>query len=241
MNGIVLIFLAVGCWTLCHGISESERVENWHKKHGTWPPNWHEETPRQKAKNAAREVEIMQIPGSQERWENWMQFVAGQLTPKLTPVGFKLVTTPPAVQAKLKAKLDEALEDWDSIPLESKVDVMYGPLKSKFVHIGPLAWEVAEDLRPLHEEWAGIKLRATSSYGIRLNQNMSSLVMHYDKVSSFFVALFIPSDPLRRPSPMSSHPLCTSDTCTTMTTDLGLSRSMTTTETHIPSCLSPGR
>ena len=31
----------------------------------------------------------------------------------------------------------------------------------------------------------GMELRATSAYGVRLYQNGSSLVMHYDKVSSY--------------------------------------------------------
>ena len=34
----------------------------------------------------------------------------------------------------------------------------------------------------MHEEWAGgMKLKPTSAYGVRLYQNGSSLVMHYDK------------------------------------------------------------
>lgn len=171
------------------GISEVERVRNWRKRFGSWPPNgppnWQVETPAQRAKNAAREAEIMQIPGAQERWENWMQFVSGQLVPKFTPTGFKLINTPPHVHAKLKAALDQALLDWDSIPLESSVDIVYGPANSKFLNIGQLAWDINADLLPLHEEWAGgIKLRGTSSYGIRLYQNLSSLVMHYDKVNT---------------------------------------------------------
>lgn len=54
----------------------------------------------------------------------------------------------------------------------------------KFVDLHQLSWEVIEELRGLHEEWAGgMKLRATSAYGVRLYQNGSSLVMHYDRVS----------------------------------------------------------
>lgn len=44
-------------------------------------------------------------------------------------------------------------------------------------------YQVLEDLRPLHEEWAGgIALRGTSAYGVRLYQNGSTIVMHNDKV-----------------------------------------------------------
>ncbi len=45
-----------------------------------------------------------------------------------------------------------------------------------------LEWDVIEDLREMHEQWGGMELKATSAYGVRLYQNGSSLVMHYDKV-----------------------------------------------------------
>ena len=37
------------------------------------------------------------------------------------------------------------------------VDVIYADKSKepKFVHIGQLAWDVIEDLKSLHEEWAG--------------------------------------------------------------------------------------
>jgi hypothetical protein len=80
----------------------------------------------------------MAIPGSDERWENWLQFVQGMLVPKFTETAFMLVDTPPHVRDKLKAALDVALEDWDAIPHESKIDVIYNrPYETpKFVDVG---------------------------------------------------------------------------------------------------------
>lgn len=68
--------------------TEQERVRLWRQKN-TWPPQWHEESDAYKAHVAARELEIMDIPGihepncklnhiihfppgADERWENWM-------------------------------------------------------------------------------------------------------------------------------------------------------------------------
>jgi hypothetical protein len=186
---IVTFFVLISC---CWGISESERVANRHQIYGSWPLNLHDESIGSKELNAAREAEIMAIPGSHERWENWMQFVAGQLVPKLTTHGFELVKTPPAVHAKLREKLEAALVDWDSIPFENNIPLIYGPLPPKFVNIGSLAMEVNADLLSLHEQWAGgIKLRGTSSYGLRLYQNGSSLVMHRDKVCLYSVLILL--------------------------------------------------
>lgn len=39
-----------------------------------------------KALYDAREAEIMKIAGSDERWENWLQFTQSRLVPKFTEV-----------------------------------------------------------------------------------------------------------------------------------------------------------
>ena len=41
-----------------------------------------------KALYDAREAEIMKIAGSDERWENWLQFTQSRLVPKFTEVRF---------------------------------------------------------------------------------------------------------------------------------------------------------
>jgi len=90
---------------------------------------------------------------------------------------------PEHVYRKLRDRFDQAYANWDRVREEEIVDVIYTPLPSKFVDIGPLAFEVMDDLKPLHEAWSGMELEGTSSYGIRAYQNGSSLVMHYDRVS----------------------------------------------------------
>jgi hypothetical protein len=176
-------------------LSEEERVEQWHQIWGKWPFDLYNDSEGFKTLKRSQEEEIMSIPGARERWENWMQFTAGQIVPKFTERGFELINTPPVVHKKLSDAMKKGLDNWDNLRYESKVDLMYGP-QSKFLDLGPLAWEVAGDLKEMHEAWAGgIELQPTSSYGIRLYLNGSSLVMHYDKVTIrlLFSTLFLSS------------------------------------------------
>lgn len=164
-------------------MSENERVAAWHADpKNTWPPTWQPETDEFKRAMELREEELMMLPGARERWENFMQFTSSRMFPRFTPHGFKLRQTPPEVQAKLKARLDAALENYDSIRLEPTIDVLYTPEPSRFVDLHGLDWEVLREMQGIHEEWSGLKLKPTSVYGIRLNSNGSSLTMHYDKV-----------------------------------------------------------
>jgi hypothetical protein len=64
-----------------------------------------------------REKEIMAIPGADERWENWVQFVGARLIQNFTETGFQLIDTPMHIRTKLEAALSVALEDWDRCTL----------------------------------------------------------------------------------------------------------------------------
>lgn len=131
-----------------------------------------------------REREIMQIPGADERWENWVQFVAGRMVPKLTPRGFEVVDVPKDIFQKLSDAVKRGVENWDNLPEERQIDAVYTRpgLLPKFVYLGGLANEVHQALLSQHEAWGGVKLIPTSIYGVRLYQNGSSLTMHHDKV-----------------------------------------------------------
>ncbi len=137
---------------------------------------------------ASLEKEIMQIPVSRERWENWMQFTSGQQMKKFTQFGFEVIQTPPEVHKKLLNAVNKGLENWENIPFEREVDAIYSKELPKFLNINSLAFEVMDDMREIHEKWAGdIKLTPTSAYGVRFYQNGSSLVMHHDKVILFLI------------------------------------------------------
>jgi hypothetical protein len=162
-------------------LSEDERIQQWRERN-TWPPQWQEESEGYRANQARREKEIMQLTGAQERWENWMQFTQGQMVPKFTEKGFELVKAPEQVYKLLREAVDEGMQNWDNLPYEDAGDGIFGDLRPKFIDIGRIAWHIADMLKEYHEQWSGLELEATSSYGVRLYQNGSSLVMHHDKV-----------------------------------------------------------
>ena len=177
--GLIIVALSLARPT------EQERVKLWYEAGNHWPPTWQEETDGMKRLMEHREKEIMAIPGADERWENWMQYTQSRLVPKFTPKGFLVTKTPKAVAEKLKNVVDSCIARFDSLETEGDVNAIYSPedLRPKFCNIGSLANEVMSDLQGVHEGWVnGMKLVPTSAYGVRLYQNGSSLVMHYDKM-----------------------------------------------------------
>lgn len=179
----VLLVVSVWVISIANGIPEDERIRRWHLKN-TWPPQWQPESDSYRAVMEAREAEIMQLTGADERWENWMQYTQARMLPKFTAKGFEVIQTPLHVYNKLKTAVDQAIDNWENINVERGVrDSIYGPYRPKFVDIGSLAFEVMDDMKELHENWVGgMKLKGTSSYGVRLYLNGSSMVMHNDKV-----------------------------------------------------------
>jgi hypothetical protein len=183
LSFIVLLALLGFSTTRAARFTEDQRVAYWHARNNTWPPHWQPETEKFRRNMELREAELQLLPAQDERWENYMQFTAGRMVPRFTPTGFKIIQTPPEVQAMLKNALDDALLDWEAIPEEEQFDVLYTPLPSKFIEIPEVLAKVQKILHPLHEEWVGgIKLKPTSIYGIRANRNGSSLAMHVDQV-----------------------------------------------------------
>jgi hypothetical protein len=176
-------------------LSEPERVEKWHNDGNVWPPNWQPETEGMKRLMANREHELVtQIKGSDERWENYLQYTQSRAVPKFTERGFDVVPVPTEIAAKLKAAVEAGLEKWDTLRTEGKIDVIYHDegLEPKFVDLGALKGEVINGLKEMHEEWWGFgELRPTSAYGVRLYQNGSSLVMHHDKVQTHVISSIV--------------------------------------------------
>ena len=147
---------------------------------------------------------MTQLLGRDERWENWLQFTQSRLVPSFTEVGFEVVQTPPEVNAKLLAAMRFSPENFDNLASEGKIDVIYSPqhAEPKFIPLFQAGYNAMLELQSIHEEWAGgIKLVPTSAYGVRLYQNQSSLVMHYDRVrqsSLGFLKVIVDCHRLRR-------------------------------------------
>ena len=194
MRSILLSLLAVLAFAtlVLARVSEDERVRLWHQNGNTWPPKWpSNESPERQYRMSLRDRELQLIPGTNERWENYVQYTQSRLVPRFTEVGFKVVPIPPTIFQKLKEQVDAGIANWDNLRLERQIDAVFTPLPSKFVDMHAVNQEVIQELQSMHEEWAGgIQLRATSAYGTRLYQNGSSLVMHHDKV--FICSHYVP-------------------------------------------------
>jgi hypothetical protein len=193
INCLVLLALC-GVSTVAAGrLTEAERVQQWRQTH-TWPPTWQKETEQYKSNMAKRERLIQAIPGSDERWENWMQYTQQRLVPNFTDVGFKLLRTPADLQAKMFKAVQDGVDNWDNLRSEGNVNAINQRpgLSPKMVNLQEVARELHLALLPGMEEWAGgIKLKPTSAYGVRLYQNGSSLVMHNDKPFTHVISAIV--------------------------------------------------
>jgi len=184
---LVIIELAAGL----RRATEEERVQDWFDSNNTWPPRWQDESPAFREAMQRRETELMLLPGAEERWQNFMQYTQSRLVPRFTERGFEVIETPPHVHEKLKAVLERGIARWNSLGNEPQIDAVYTPLPSKFIHLGRMQTEIADDLKALHEAWSGMELEPTSTYGIRAYQNGSSLIMHHDKVHTHVISSIV--------------------------------------------------
>jgi len=203
---MIQVFLRFICLALISVIamgvrlSEPDRVEQWYVMGNTWPPTWAEkngqaESPGYRKLMEDRDMELQRdLPGSDERWENYMQYTQGRMLPTFTSRGFDIAKVPEHIHDKLRNAVLLELDRWDDMQQEHDVDCIYHPegMQPKFAQIGRIAREVHEELLPYHEAWAGgIKLKPTSAYGVRLYQNGSSLVMHHDKVQTHVISSIV--------------------------------------------------
>ena len=110
-----------------------------------------------------REIEIMALSGSDERWENWMQYVQSRMLPRFTEHGYDVIDTPKHIQAKLKAMIDTAVKDFDNLPIEAGEGPFYGPTKAKFVELGEIN-ENALDACFFEHEHVRVYIRIEDNY-----------------------------------------------------------------------------
>jgi len=138
-------------------VSETERIKNWHNNSkNTWPPTWQPERSQFTIKMNQREDELQMLPGSNERWENYMQYTQSRLLPRFTDVGFEVIDIPHDVFNKLRDHVQHEIDNnWDHIPHERLINGVYTPIASKFINMNEINWDVLRQLQTIHEEWAG--------------------------------------------------------------------------------------
>jgi len=94
----------------------------------------------------------------------------------------------------LKSQLDE----------EEYTDAIDGSIRPGFIPQVELNDKALQELKPMHEEWAGVPLHGSTAYGLRVYHNESSLLMHVDKPETHVISciLHVDHDPESDPWPI---------------------------------------
>jgi hypothetical protein len=127
----------------------------------------------------------------QQRWDGWINLAKQLIVPNFTETGFRVIDAPKALHKKLYDRLHTHLKgDWEneisqegSRPLE-----ILGPKEPLFYSNSDLNDEIMNELLPLHEEWAGVELVTSMTYGVRIYRNLSELLMHVDRTDTHIIS-----------------------------------------------------
>lgn len=102
-----------------------------------------------------------------------------------------------APQDLVDALMKKLHDNLETAPIEKDVDVIEGDDDSSrplFISNHELNQRVLEELKPLHEEWAGIDLVGQIAYGLRVYRNNSRLLMHVDKSKTHIISSILHID-----------------------------------------------
>jgi hypothetical protein len=93
------------------------------------------------------------------------------------------------LQQKIRDNIDDA-------PMEREINVIETEMGARplFIKNTELNRRVLDELKPMHEEWAGIELEGAIAYGLRLYQNNSRLLMHVDKANTHVISCILHID-----------------------------------------------
>ncbi|KAJ1455254.1 hypothetical protein M885DRAFT_617409 [Pelagophyceae sp. CCMP2097] len=163
-------------------VSEVDRAARFLEVHGSWPdPNWvKREQPSYTKAMALREARAMELTSSQDRWDAWMHLAQARLLSNFTEKQYEVVRAPQHVYAKLIEHFRSNANKTRRETNEDALSGVYGPNPADFVEQEALNYWVLDELKPLHEAWAGVELEATSVYGVRIYRDGATLVDHLD-------------------------------------------------------------
>jgi len=174
-------------------ITESDRIDEYRRRHYHWPPAWDPPTPGWQALMERREKQLMALDSSQARWDGWTVMCASAaLVTNFTEKGFSVVRAPDSVNERLQASLHAHMHDarYEDTP-SRQIDVIKGKLRPKFIDQDELNEEILHELLPMFEEWSGVRLKPAIAYGLRIYQNESALLMHVDKIEDHVISAIL--------------------------------------------------
>jgi hypothetical protein len=139
-----------------------------------------------------RQEHLAQLSDMQQRWDGWLNLAKQVLVPNFTATGFAVVDAPKDLHKALYDKLHEHLEgdDWEEhLNLEgSKPLEIMGPHTPYFYNNAALNNRAMKELHEDHENWAGIPLKQSMTYGVRIYRNLTQLLMHVDRSDTHIIS-----------------------------------------------------
>jgi hypothetical protein len=124
-----------------------------------------------------------------------MQAISSALVqPNFTENGWGLTRAPQPIVDELKKKLHDNIAD---APMEGRINVIENESEDTrplFIRNYELNRKVLDELRPMHEEWAGVDLVGEIAYGLRAYRNNSRLLMHVDRSRTHIISSILHVD-----------------------------------------------
>lgn len=142
------------------GLAESDRLQEYAARNYTWPITDFIRPPTEgwKRTTTRRMRQVERIKADDDRYNGWVAVMAAAVaTPNFTEHGWGLARAPPDLMEKLVASLHEGMPD---APEEVFINVITGEGDERplFVRQPALNRKALNMLKPMHEEWSGVKL-----------------------------------------------------------------------------------
>eukprot|EP00035_Acanthoeca_spectabilis_P005981 m.119363 g.119363 ORF g.119363 m.119363 type:complete len:293 (+) comp13292_c0_seq2:36-914(+) len=129
-----------------------------------------------------------------DRFNLWLGHLQFHVVPNFTKTGFEMVDIPGNIHAEMLETLHESLntsvmrkDGYVNIMPDAGEETQYAPndVYNAQIH---------EQLRAMHEEWAGVPLERTSAFGIRVYRNGNVLKKHVDRVATHIISSILHID-----------------------------------------------
>jgi len=173
-------------------LSEEDRLQEYRKRHYTWPPKYVPNTEGWKKLFDHRFRQVAEIDDRGKRYEGYLQSInAAVVAPNFTEYGFGLTRAPDDLMVELRQGIRDGLAKGPR--LENKVEVIDGD-QPWFIDRPDLTQLVLDKLQVYSETWANMELVPYRAYGFRLYRNNSQLQMHVDKSQTHVVSFILHID-----------------------------------------------
>jgi hypothetical protein len=178
--------------------SEDDRVESFVKIHKQWPPTIAfpggqpiKATPAWDAYMKNKEDKLMELTDHGWKWERWLEQVQIRNLKNFTATGWHVAKLNPELHSRVSAFFKNNYEEAMSNRDEGAVAGYITGKRSMLSLPGALKREVTEEIQRLVAEWVGFETEAiepTSTYGVRIYHNQSTLATHVDRVETHILS-----------------------------------------------------